>query len=114
MLVGLSRTMVSLFSETFDHNILRADPTNIMEAVVTGISFLGAGTIIRHHSEKGIEGLTTAASILIAASIGIGVALSQFALASGVTIIVLVTLRGISYVERWLEKHNLQDNNDDH
>jgi len=53
----------------------------IFVAVVTGTSFLGAGTMIR--GESGVEGLTTAASLLFSAVIGMGVALSQYVLAVG-------------------------------
>jgi putative Mg2+ transporter-C (MgtC) family protein len=108
LFVGLSQTAVTASASHFDPNIIRTDPIRIMEAVVTGISFLGAGTIVRYQSDKAIEGLTTAASVLVAGGIGIAVALSQFALASGVTLIVLVTLYGIAYIERWLEKHHLK------
>jgi len=108
LLVGLSQTAVTASASHFDPNIIQTDPIRIMEAVVTGISFLGAGTIVRYQADKAIEGLTTAASVLIAGGIGIAVALSQFALASGVTIIVLIILYGIAYIERWLEKRNLK------
>ena len=46
--------------------------------------------------------LTTAASILFAAAVGVCVALSQLVLAVGVTVLVLVTLRGLGFVEHWL------------
>src|SRR5687767_7867318 len=40
---------------------LHADPIRIVEAVVTGVSFLGAGAIFRRGGESPVEGLTTAA-----------------------------------------------------
>jgi putative Mg2+ transporter-C (MgtC) family protein len=50
---------------------LTSDPIRIIEAVITGVSFLGAGTIIRNQRDGGrVEGLTTAASLLLAAAIG--------------------------------------------
>lgn len=78
---------------------IRADPFRLLEAIITGISFLGAGTIIFHRSEKTIEGLTTAASILLAAGVGTAVALEQFTLAIGVAVLALVILRVIRAVE---------------
>jgi uncharacterized membrane protein YhiD involved in acid resistance len=69
-------------------------------AVLTGVSFLGAGTIIRNQRDGGhVEGLTTAASLLLAAAIGVSVALAQFVVALGLTILILSVLRLLGYVE---------------
>jgi putative Mg2+ transporter-C (MgtC) family protein len=99
LLVTLGEVIV-LQQDPASPNLVRTDPIRILEAIITGVSFLGAGTIIYHRSEESIEGLTTAASILLAAAVGVGVALGQFILAGGVTILVLLTFRGLSIVER--------------
>lgn len=91
LLTGLGDVLVPRFG--IDTSLIRADPIRIIEAVITGISFLGAGTIIRHRGENEVEGLTTAASLLFAAAIGITVALQQFLLAGGTTILILIVLR---------------------
>jgi putative Mg2+ transporter-C (MgtC) family protein len=83
-----------------DESLIQADPIRIIEAVVTGISFLGAGTILHHRGENKIEGLTTAASLLFVGALGISVALSQFILAVTATIITLITLRVLLLTER--------------
>jgi putative Mg2+ transporter-C (MgtC) family protein len=83
--------------------IVESDPLRILGAVVTGVSFLGAGTILRDSTNQ-IEGLTTAASLLLAAAIGMCVALQQWILSIGVTVIVLITLRGMSLLQKWLEQ----------
>ena len=70
-----------------------ADPIRIVEAIVTGISLLGAGTIFRRDQSEQVQGLTTAASILLCAAVGISIALRQFVLAVGVTLLALVVLR---------------------
>lgn len=59
------------------------DPGRLAAGVVTGIGFLGAGTIIR--SKEGIRGLTTAASIWISAAIGLAVGCGYFSAAIIVT-----------------------------
>ncbi len=87
---------------------MQADPIRIIEAVITGVSFLGAGTIIRHRGKNQVEGLTTAASLLFAASLGVCIALSQAMLAVGLTLLLLVTLRGMSLARRWLEARREQ------
>lgn len=101
LLVGLSDVAARQFILSLDDGVVRTDPIRIIEAVITGVSFLGAGTIIRQGNNK-IEGLTTAASILVAAAIGICVALSQMVLAIGVTVVVLIALRGVKILEIWL------------
>ncbi len=80
---------------------VRADPLRILSAVITGVGFLGAGTIIRRQrGEEHVEGLTTAASLLMAAAIGAAVALTQTAVALGTTALVYVTLRALGGIER--------------
>jgi putative Mg2+ transporter-C (MgtC) family protein len=68
--------------------------------VVTGVAFLGAGTIFRHRDGESVEGLTTAASLLLVAAIGITVALRQLLLAVLVTILTLVLLRVVGMIVR--------------
>jgi putative Mg2+ transporter-C (MgtC) family protein len=58
--------------------------------------------IIRSRAGGQVEGLTTAASILVAAAVGVCVALSQIVLALGVTVLVLITLRGLGFAENCL------------
>ncbi|MGH7966393.1 MAG: MgtC/SapB family protein [Candidatus Binatia bacterium] len=106
LLVSLGDVLVEHFNAELNNNVLRSDPIRIIEAVVTGVSFLGAGTIIRGESNESVKGLTTAASLLFVAGVGICVALSQLVLAVGVTILVLIILRGLRPVERWLGPQN--------
>lgn len=99
LLVGLGDAMLNRFA--LDSSLqTTSDPIRIVEAIVTGISFLGAGTIFRRSSSEQVQGLTTAASILLCAAIGISVALRQFVLAVGVTLLALVVLRGLTGVEK--------------
>lgn len=101
-LVALGDVVVVQFDLDLERQLIQADPIRLMEAVITGVSFLGAGTIIRHRGSGYVEGLTTAASVLFAAAIGMAVALSQGLLAIGVTIMVLIILRGLSFLRRQL------------
>ena len=93
MLTGLGSVMVTRLG--VDQSLINADPIRIIEAVITGITFLGAGTIIRNRdSENKIEGLTTAASLLLAAALGVAIALEQFVLAVGAAVLALLVLHG--------------------
>ncbi|MCM3906318.1 MAG: MgtC/SapB family protein [Pyrinomonadaceae bacterium] len=75
-----------------------------VEAIVAGVSFLCAGTIFRRSSSEQVQGLTTAASILMCAAVGISVALRQFVLAIGVTLLALIVLRGLTGIEKRLAR----------
>ncbi len=81
-----------------------SDPVRIIHAIIVGISFLGAGTILRRQGENQVEGLTTSASILAAAAVGIGTAIGLLYLAIGVTAVILFVNWVMSPVEVWLER----------
>ena len=78
---------------------LTSDPVRVIQAIVVGISFLGAGTII-HRDDSSVEGLTTASSILLTAGIGIATAIGKVVLAGGVAVFALVVLLVAGWVER--------------
>jgi putative Mg2+ transporter-C (MgtC) family protein len=71
-------------------NVTNQDPTRIAAQVVTGIGFLGAGTIIRQG--HGVRGLTTAATIWVVAAIGMAVGFGIYLLPTIGTAIVLFAL----------------------
>ena len=77
--------------------------SRVVQAIVTGISFLGAGTIIRRSRAERVEGLTTAATILAAAGVGICVAIERLVLALGFTLLMLLVLIGFRRVDRRLD-----------
>lgn len=98
MLVGVADLLVSHFvGETYP-DVLRADPIRVVEAIVTGVAFIGAGTIFRDRRNGSVEGLTTAASLLLVSAIGIAVALRQLVLAVSITIVTLILLRVVALV----------------
>ncbi len=74
------------------------DPTRMIHGVITGVGFLGAGSIIRQ--EGYVAGLTTAASIWMVAAIGVSVGVHAYVLAAIGTGLALVVLE----VFRWAEK----------
>ena len=51
LLVGVSDAVVRYFSSSLEGTLVRADPVRVIEAVVTEVSFLGAGTITRAQSQ---------------------------------------------------------------
>lgn len=93
LLLGIGDLVAEHFSDETYSQLLRVDPIRIIEAVVTAVAFIGAGTIIQHARHEAVLGLTTAASILLTAAVGITVGLQQYVLAIGVTVLALVVLR---------------------
>ncbi len=81
---------------------VRMDPTRVAYGVMTGIGFIGAGTIITHGA--GIRGLTTAASLWCTAAVGLGCGLGLFELAAAATAIVLIVLWALSWIDRLVEE----------
>lgn len=86
LLVVLANQMISSFEQ---QNLIVTDPIRILQAIVVGFSFLGAGTILKYGREdhRTVEGLATGASILSVSAIGIAVSLNAFILAIGTTLL---------------------------
>lgn len=99
LFVRLGFTLVSEWNDAFGADLVRADPNRILEAVVTGIAFLGAGTIFRDRSGNKALGLTNAASLLTTGTVGVAVALESYVLAVGVTLLILIVLRIVAHIE---------------
>ena len=76
------------------------DPTRVGSTIVTGVGFLGAGMILR--SGDRVQGLTTAAGIWVAAAIGMLIGSGFFVIGLFGTILSLVTLVGLRFIERKL------------
>jgi putative Mg2+ transporter-C (MgtC) family protein len=76
------------------------DPTRIIHGVITGVGFLGAGSILRQ--EGYVHGLTTAASVWMVAAIGVAVGVHAYTLAVVGTLLALLVLEVFRWVERFL------------
>ncbi len=79
---------------------LAGDPTRVIQGIVTGIGFLGAGVIMR--DGLNISGLTTAASIWTCSAIGIMVGVGFYASAIMLTLLSALCMMWISRLESWL------------
>lgn len=78
------------FSDFVNEWNVRVDPARLAAAVITGVGFLGAGTIL--FTGKKISGLTTAASLWVVAAIGLAAGAGFYFAAVSVTVIVVLTL----------------------
>jgi putative Mg2+ transporter-C (MgtC) family protein len=82
---------------------LAGDPTRVIQGVVTGIGFLGAGVIMR--DGLNISGLTTAASIWTCSAIGIMVGVGFYSAAIMLTLLSALCMMWVSKLEGWLPSH---------
>jgi putative Mg2+ transporter-C (MgtC) family protein len=78
--------------------------SRVIQGIVTGIGFIGAGAILKLHDKREIEGLTTAAGIWMTAAIGIAAGLGRWGLALVSTILTWITLSIIGRVETWMNQ----------
>jgi putative Mg2+ transporter-C (MgtC) family protein len=76
------------------------DPARIAAQIVTGIGFLGAGVILREHGE--IYGLTTAATIWLAAALGIGAGAGEYLFSTLAAVVILFALLVFPRLEGFL------------
>jgi putative Mg2+ transporter-C (MgtC) family protein len=109
MLVEGARGLLVQFVVPGYSPLVRFDPIPVITAVVTAVGFLGAGTIIRQKDVEHVEGLTTAASMLFAATVGASASLRQYVLAVGATLFALVTLRFVRWIEQRIRDRRSAD-----
>lgn len=109
LLVCLGSCMVMMVSVRFAYSdwpdrpgLLTVDPGRIAYGVMTGIGFLGAGTIIQMGGS--VRGLTTAAALWCVAAIGLSMGLGLYLLAGFTTILIVTALWVLDYVEALIPK----------
>ena len=83
----------------------RWDVSRVAAQVVSGIGFIGAGTIIFHKSENVVRGLTTAAGLWVTAAIGLACGGGMYVLSIASTVLVLVGLEAFNFLLRKIDKH---------
>ncbi|WP_024868862.1 MgtC/SapB family protein [Pseudoxanthomonas suwonensis] len=98
LLLGLSRMVLE--DGQYGGAGLQIDPLRLVEAVIAGVSFIGAGTIFASRGGESVQGITTAASLLAVAAIGITVGFRYHVLALAITVLTLLVLTVLSWVER--------------
>ncbi|MES1157347.1 MAG: MgtC/SapB family protein [Alphaproteobacteria bacterium] len=108
-LVALGAALVCVTAMHLD--VLRADPNatsrvvqGIIQGVMTGVGFLGAGAVMRSLDQREAHNLTTAATVWVTAALGIACGLAAWSvvwIGVGLTLIVLVVLQPI---DTWFDK----------
>ena len=85
------------FGEAMVSDLHRWDVSRVAAQVVSGIGFIGAGTIIFRKSENVVVGLTTAAGLWVTAAIGLACGGGLYILSVGSTLLVLFGLEAFNF-----------------
>jgi len=85
--------------------------SRIVQGLVTGVGFLGAGTILKRQQEASIRGLTTAAGIWMTSAIGVCAALGRFGTALAATVLAWCVLSVLNRLEQNLEHEPSPESN---
>lgn len=83
---------------------IHIDPLRLVEATIAGVAFIGAGTIFSRRRGEHVAGITTAASLLMVAVIGIAAGLRYHLLAAMATAMTLLVLLALDAFERWQDQ----------
>lgn len=105
LLVAVGSCLIALTAEHVMRVLagqVAVDPTRLTAQVVSGIGFLGAGTILRFRAS--VRGLTTAASLWAVAGVGLAVGSGFIVGAVATTVIVLMALFGLGRLERVIRR----------
>lgn len=99
ILICFGATLFTMYSSRLGATV---NPDRIAASIVSGVGFLGAGTILRSHER--IRGLTTASTIWLAAALGMGVGGGQYVIVAAGTLIILVVLWVFPFIEGWIDE----------
>lgn len=83
-----------------------SDPTRVAGQIVTGVGFIGAGTIL--HARGAVVGLTSAATIWVVAAIGVALGSGFYLEGIGTTLITLAVLAGLGRAEKLIQRHSMR------
>jgi putative Mg2+ transporter-C (MgtC) family protein len=104
MMVALGASIFTLATLEFYRDIglaggtIRIDPLRVVEGVIGGIGFLGAGCIIQ--ARGSVEGITTAATIWVVGAFGVCCGLGYYALGATTVLLAMVVLSGLGFLEK--------------
>ena len=108
-LVSLGAAIVSIstvhFNNLVDHpDALSRVVQGVIQGVMTGIGFIGAGVIMRDPNSQTVEGLTTAATVWVTAALGIACGLASWQIVAVSAALALFLLIVVAWLEAVVEK----------
>jgi len=87
----------------------RSDPIRVIDAIIVGISFIGAGVIFKDAGHHAIRNMTTATSVLFTATVGIAVGLQLIYLAIGMAVFIVLMNLVLVQVEKRIHPKKYDD-----
>jgi len=101
-LVSLGTTLLILACSAVGMSV--EGQSRVIQGIITGIGFIGAGSILKLSEEHAIRGLTTSASIWVTAAVGVAVGLGSVGIALLSTLLALIILALVGRLEHRIEK----------
>ena len=86
--------------------------SRVIQGIITGIGFIGAGSILKVTEQHAIKGLTTAAAVWMTAAIGVGVGLGAIGIAALTTLLAIIILAVVGAIEGRAEKRHIEHSNE--
>jgi putative Mg2+ transporter-C (MgtC) family protein len=111
--VSLGSALIVLASQYPAHAIDQAAASRVMQGIITGIGFLGAGVILRNPSGGKVHGLTTAATIWLTACIGAACGAGAWVLVLTAAVLVAIIFTFGKRLEQAFERAFPQDGSDE-
>jgi putative Mg2+ transporter-C (MgtC) family protein len=102
-LVSLGAATMTLVSLVLQDNDIAA-PGRVLQGIVAGVGFIGAGVILHRQDTRSVEGLTTAAAIWLVAAIGVATGAGLWRTAASVVGVALTLLIAGERVDRWIHR----------
>jgi putative Mg2+ transporter-C (MgtC) family protein len=113
LLLGIGMLWLRDGREAIGELRIVSDPLRLVEAVIAGVAFIGAGTIFSRRGERSVAGITTAASLLMVAVIGVATGLGYHVLAIAATVLTLTILTLLRTLDQVLRRRaGLSDEDD--
>ena len=107
MLVSTGTTVFVLAG--LNHGMENDAISRVIQGIITGIGFVGAGSILKREEDKKIEGVTTSAAIWMAAAVGVACGLGGLGLGLTAAVMTLIVLR----ITFWVENRTIKSKRSD-
>ena len=107
MLVALGAALFVLIPQ--QAGMALADLSRVIQGVVTGIGFIGAGAILKQAEQQEVKGLTTAAGLWLTAAVGMAAGLGRESSAILGTFLALIVLSALQRASQWLNDKGDQE-----
>lgn len=107
VLITMASASFALLADRLGTTHVLNDSTRMLQGIIVGVGFIGAGAIVRDRQSNEVHGLTTASGIWTATAIGIAVGMGWLALGVLTAVFALAINVGLAWVERrWLRHHH--------